>query len=165
MRGVAQWKFHLVCARQSQRIFARLRVLSSRSFIEASYPHSDSLRAIIAWLEVCPRVEQLLRLQVLTVLSQGLPAPPLDVYLRYQKFLLSAEEHERQEQEHQEEQKRQEADDAITVSAKALLATDAQELPPPIAIPDLAPSQSSMKGMLGYLQDYVAMLLGWLLDT
>ena len=79
------WKFHLVRARPSQRIFARLGVLSSRSFTGASHPHSDSFRAIIAWLKVCPYVEQLLRLQVLTVPFQGLPASPIDVYLRYHR--------------------------------------------------------------------------------
>jgi hypothetical protein len=46
------WKFYLVRVRSSQRIFARLRVLSSQSFIGASRQHSDSFRAIIAWLEV-----------------------------------------------------------------------------------------------------------------
>ena len=147
----------------SQRIFARLRVLFSWSLIiKSSHPPipshepSDSLRAIIAWLEVCPRVEQLLRLQVLTVPSQGLPAPPLDVYLRYQKFLLTEEERER---EHRE------ADNVTKVSAKALLALKTQELPPPTAMPDLAPSQPYVKDMLGYLQDYVAMFVGWVLDT
>ena len=66
-----------------------------------------------------------------TVPSQGLPAPPLDVYLRYrdQRILLS-----KKKQEREEEQERQEVDDAAKVSTKALLATDAQELPPPTAM-------------------------------
>ena len=51
------------------------------------------------------------------------------------------------------------------MSVKALLATEAQELPPPTAMPDLTPSWSSVKDMLGYLQDYVAMFVGWVLDT
>ena len=83
----------------------------------------------------------------------GIAPPPLDVYLRYQKILLSVEEEERQE-----------ADDAIEASAKGLVATEAQQLPPP-TVPDLAPSRTSVKDMLGYLQDYVAALVGWLLDT
>ena len=148
------WKFHLVRARPSQRIFARLGVLSSWSFIGASRPPSDSFRAIITWLEVCPYVEQLLQLQVLTVPSQGMPAAPLDVYLRYQKILLTVEERESGE-----------ADDVIGASAKAFLAMEAQELPPPTAIPDLTPSQSLVEEMLGYLQDYVAVFVGWVLDT
>jgi hypothetical protein len=119
----------------------------------ASRPHGDSFRAIIAWLEVCQCVVQLLRLQVLMVVFQGLPAPPLDVYLRYQMILLTEEEEERSE-----------ADDAIEASAKGLLATEAQQLPPP-TVPDLASSQSFVKDMLGYLQDYVAALVGWLLDA
>ena len=85
--------------------------------------------------------------------------PPLDVYLQYQKILLTEEERERRE-----------VDNAVEVSAKALLTMEAQELPPPTAIPDLAPSQlsvnqSSVKGMLGYLQDHVAKFVGWLLGT
>jgi hypothetical protein len=96
---------------------------------------------------------QLLQLQVLTVAFQGLPTPPLDVYLRYQKILLTVEEEERWD-----------ADDAIEALAKEWLAIEAQQLPPP-TVPDLAPSRSSVKDMLGYLQDYVAMLVGWLLDT
>ena len=51
----------------------------------------------MAWGLSC--VEQLLWLQVLTVPSQGLPAPPLDVYLWYQKMLLTEEEQERQKAE------------------------------------------------------------------
>ena len=144
-------------ARPSQRIFALLGVLSSYSFIGASHPPSDSFRAIIAWLEVCPCVEQLLWLQVLTASSQGLPAPPLDVYLRYQKILLTEEEKESPE---------------IGDLAKAFLAMEARELLPPTTntIPDLALGQSSVnespiKGMLAYLQDYVAVFIGWLVDT
>ena len=136
-------------ARPSPRIFARLGVLYSGSFVGASHPHSDSLRAIIAWLEVCRCVGQLPRLQVLTFVSQGLPAPPLDVYLRYQNFLLVVEEREHR--------------NAITASAEGLLATEVEQLPPPM-VPDLAPSQSSVKDMLGYLQDHVAMFVGWLLE-
>jgi hypothetical protein len=95
----------------------------------------------------------LLRLQVLTVVFQGLPAPPLDIYLRYQKILLTVEEQERRD-----------ADDAIEASAKGLLVTEAQQLPPP-TVPDLASNQSSVKDMLGYLQDYAAALVGRLLNT
>ena len=67
------WKFHLVRARPSQQIFARLRVLSSQSFIEASGPPSDSFRVIIAWLEVCRRIEQLLQPQVLMISPRACP--------------------------------------------------------------------------------------------
>ena len=91
-----------------------------------------------------------LRLQILIVLSQGLPAPPLDVYLRYQKILLAVEERECSE-----------VDDAI----KGLLAMEARELPPPTAIPDRTPNQSFFKDMLRYLQDYVAVFVCWLLNT
>ena len=140
-------------ARPSQRIFARLRVLSWRSFKGASYPHSDSFRVIIAWLEVCRCVGQLLQLQFLTVAFQGLPAPLIDVYLQYQQILLTAEEEERRE-----------ADDTIEALAEEWLAIEAQQLPPP-TVPDLAPNRSFVKDILGYLQDYVAALVGWLLDT
>ncbi|KIM46666.1 hypothetical protein M413DRAFT_440266 [Hebeloma cylindrosporum] len=129
------WKFHLVRARPSQRIFARLGVLSSWSFIGVSHRHSDSFRAIITWLE-------------------GLPAPPLKVYLRYQKILLTIEEQEGRE-----------AGDAIDPSMQASLLAEAQQLPPPIVTPDRASSQSSVTNILGYLQDYVAVFIGWLLNS
>jgi hypothetical protein len=67
------WKFHLVQAQPSQKIFARLRVLSSYSFIEASQQPSNSFWVIITWLEVCQYIEQLLRLQVLTIPSRACP--------------------------------------------------------------------------------------------
>ena len=86
-----------------------------------------------------------------------MPAPPLDVYLRYQKILLTEEEKESPE---------------IGDLAKAFLAMEARELLPPTTntIPDLALGQSSVnespiKGMLAYLQDYVAVFIGWLVDT
>ena len=140
------WKFHLVRARPSQRIFARLGVLSSRSFIGASHAHSDSFRAIITWLEVCPYVERPLWLHVLMVSSQGQPAPPFNVYLRYQKILLTEEERERRE-----------ADKAIKVS---LSEAEAQELPPPTAMLD---TQSSIKGI--YRIMLLCSLAGcWILD-
>ena len=88
-----------------------------------------------------------------------MPAPPLDVYLRYQKILLTVEE-------------RESPDDEIGDLAKAFLAMEARELLPPTTntIPDLTLGQSSVnessiKGMLGYLQDYVAVFIGWLVDT
>jgi len=63
-----------------------------------------------------------------------------------------------------EEEERWEADDASEASTKELMAIEAQQLPPP-TMPDLAPSRLSVKDMLDYLQDSVAALIGWLLDT
>ncbi|KAF8806212.1 hypothetical protein BYT27DRAFT_6644065 [Phlegmacium glaucopus] len=57
------WKFHLVRALPSERIFARLRV------IRLSGPSMESFKDIIKWLE-------------------GLPEPPLDVYIRWQVEIL-----------------------------------------------------------------------------
>lgn len=124
--------------------------MSSRSFVGVSSPPGDSIRAIITWLEVCRCFWQSLRLPDLIVPSQGLLAPPLDIYLQYQKMLLSAEA--------------QEANDAIQVPTNlGLLTTEAKRLPPPTVMLDRA--QSSVKYGLGCLQDYVATFIGWLLDT
>ncbi|KDR79918.1 hypothetical protein GALMADRAFT_1169565 [Galerina marginata CBS 339.88] len=62
----------------SPKIFAKLRILSSQSFIGDSRPHSGSFRSIIGWLET-------------------LPEPPLDLYLHFQLVLLEVEERERQD--------------------------------------------------------------------
>jgi len=81
-----------------------------------------------------------------------LPAPPLDIYLQYQKFLLTAEE--------------EKADNVTEVSVEGLPATEEPEesqVPPPTILPNHA--QPSIKDILGYLQDYVATFLSWLLDT
>jgi hypothetical protein len=81
-----------------------------------------------------------------------LPAPPLDVYLQYQMFLLTAEE--------------QEANNATEVSTeRGLLATKSQQPPPPTVTPDRDRPQVSLNYVLRYPQDYVASFIGWLLDT
>ena len=80
--------------------------------------------------------------------------PPLDVYLHFQKILLTIEEREHPK-----------VNNVVKVPAKVLLVMEVEELPPPTAMPDLAPSQSSVKDMLGYLQDYVGVFVGWVLDT
>ncbi|KIM46624.1 hypothetical protein M413DRAFT_440237 [Hebeloma cylindrosporum] len=121
----ADWKVHLVKARPSQRIFLRLRALSSESLVGLSDRPTESFRAILDWLE-------------------SLPAPPLDVYLRFQKFMLIAEE--------------EEGDNANEVPAD-LPATEESEAPLPTSHP-----LSSIKDALGYLQDCVAKFVGWLLE-
>jgi hypothetical protein len=78
-----------------------------------------------------------------------LPSPPLDIYLRYQKFILAAEE--------------EEADNATEISVESLPATEESEesqLPPPTILPNHA-----QPSILGHLQDCVATFVGWLLDT
>ena len=58
----------------------------------------------------------------------------------------------------------QETNDAIQVPMNlGLLTTEAQRLPPPVVMPDFP--QSSVKDTLGYIQNYVATFIGWLLDT
>jgi len=58
----------------------------------------------------------------------------------------------------------QEANGAIQVPMNlGLVATEAQPPSPPNVMPDRA--QSFVKDALGYLQDYVAAFVGWLLDT
>jgi hypothetical protein len=58
----------------------------------------------------------------------------------------------------------QETNDAIQVPMNlGLLVTEAQRLPAPVVMPDRA--QSSMRDTLGYLQNYVATFVGWLLNT
>ncbi|KAF8162767.1 hypothetical protein B0H34DRAFT_692893 [Crassisporium funariophilum] len=66
------WEFHLVQALPSEKIFAMLRIAHTSSLFGASDPYIESFKTIIAWLE-------------------SLPAPPLDVYLRWQKELLEQE--------------------------------------------------------------------------
>jgi hypothetical protein len=75
-----------------------------------------------------------------------LPAPPLDIYLRYQKFLLTVEE--------------EEAENATEISVESLPATEESQLPPPTILPNHA-----QPSILGHLQDCVAAFVGWLLDT